>query len=56
MRVIASRGSVVEAFEEVVEDLLLAELAFGCGVVSLRVQGRLELDGGDEEGQPCYQS
>jgi hypothetical protein len=49
MRVILSRGSVVEAVEKAVEDLLAADLSFGCGVVSLAAEGGFELDGGDEE-------
>jgi len=41
---------LVESFEEAVEDLLAADLAFVGGVVALSAEGGFELDGGDEEG------
>src|SRR4051794_39835895 len=44
-----SRGGLVEAVQEPVEDLLAAYLAFVRGVVALPLQGRPELDGGHEE-------
>lgn len=58
MRVIVSRRNIgstsgrfpVEASEETVEDLLASQLALAGGVVTLPLEGRLELHRGDEEG------
>ena len=50
MWVIAASPGLIEAFEEATEDLLSSYLALSGGVVSLGLQGRAELDGGDEEG------
>jgi len=41
---------LIEAVEEPVEDLLACDLSFLVGVVALGLEGRAELDGGDEEG------
>src|SRR5918911_2045720 len=50
MRVIVSRGRLVEPLQEPVEDLLAADLALAFGVLALLLEGGAELDGGDEEG------
>jgi hypothetical protein len=42
----SSRGLVVEAGEDVVEQLLTAGLVFGSSVVALALQPGAELDGG----------
>ncbi|ELB92711.1 phage integrase family protein [Rhodococcus wratislaviensis IFP 2016] len=49
VKVIMSRGGLVESGEQSVEDLLSAELALVRGVVALCLQGGSELDGGLEE-------